>query len=79
METEIKRSLQLLLEAIPRGDGRVIAEESARLDTFVQQARTGLHPQLVHFLERRSYGKALQFLGGDATIPAGACGGRGES
>jgi hypothetical protein len=35
-----------------------------------------LHPQLVHFLENRSYAKAVMFLGGQTDIPVGACGGR---
>ena len=47
-----------------------------RLDDFLVQGRAGLHPQLVHFLENRSYAKALMFLGGDTDIPVGICGGR---
>ena len=35
-----------------------------------------LHPQLVHFLENRSYAKAHLFLGGESDIPVGICGGR---
>jgi hypothetical protein len=48
----------------------------ARLDEALERGRAGLHPQLVHFLERRSYAKALMFLGGETDIPVGACGGR---
>jgi hypothetical protein len=48
----------------------------ARLDEFLERGRGGLHPQLVHFLENRSYAKALMFLGGETNIPVGACGGR---
>ncbi|MDB6128633.1 MAG: hypothetical protein JWM35_2529, partial [Verrucomicrobia bacterium] len=33
-------------------------------------------PQLEHFLGKRSYAKALMFLGGETDIPIGACGGR---
>ena len=49
-----------------------------RLDDFLEQgcAAGGLHPQLVHFLEKRSYAKALLSLGGETDIPVGACGGR---
>ena len=75
METQIKTSLQRLLDAISQANGQTIAEETARLDTIVGQARGALHPQLVHFLERRSYAKALMFLSGDTDIPAGNCGG----
>jgi hypothetical protein len=78
MEPQIKESLQTLLGAIKRADGKVIADEMARLDDFLARGRTtgGLHPQLEHFLGNRSYAKALMFLGGETDIPAGACGGR---
>ena len=76
METQIKASLIDLLAGIKRSDGLVIAAEMARLDDLLERGRPGLHPQLAHFLERRSYAKALMFLGGDTDIPAGACGGR---
>jgi hypothetical protein len=76
MESVIKQALVSLLDAIRRSDGPVIATEMARLDDLLERGRTGLHPQLTHFLERRSYAKALMFLGGDTEIPAGACGGR---
>ena len=56
-------------------DGAVMAAEMTRLDDVVQQQRGSLHPQLVHFLERRSYPKAVMWLDGDANIPAGICGG----
>ena len=75
METEIKQSLISLLDGIKRADGQTIASEMARLDEFAARGRAGLHPQLVHFLERRSYAKALVFLEGD-TPAAGLCGGR---
>jgi hypothetical protein len=53
-----------------------VAAQMARLDGYLGQARGNLHPQLVHFLERRSYPKALMFLGGESDIPVGSCGGR---
>jgi len=76
MESQIKVALISLLEAIKRSDGPVIAAEMARLDTFLDQGRGSLHPQLVHFMENRSYAKALMFLGGESEIPVGVCGGR---
>ena len=78
MEPQIKSSLISLLDAIKRTDGTVVAAEMGRLDDFLEQGRAagGLHPQLVHFLEKRSYAKALMFLGGETDIPVGACGGR---
>jgi len=76
IESNIKTSLTALLEGITQSDGSVIAEEMARLDELLEKARRDLHPQLVHFLERRSYAKAVMFLGGESDIPVGICGGR---
>ena len=76
METQIKASLIALLEAIKASNGKIISEEMDRLDDLLNRGRATLHPQLVHFLERRSYAKAVMFLGGQTDIPVGVCGGR---
>jgi hypothetical protein len=76
METQIKASVSALLTAIKVADGQRIADEMTKLDDYLERGRAGLHPQLVHFLENRSYAKALMFLGGETDIPVGACGGR---
>ena len=78
METQIKESLIALLAGIKSADGQIIADEMAKLDEFLERGRGTLHPQLAHFLERRSYAKAVMFLGGETDIPVGACGGRAE-
>ena len=79
MESEIKASLIALLNGIKSADGKMIAVTTAHLDGIVERCRNGLHPQLVHFLEQRSYDKALKFLGGSPNIPAGICGGGKKS
>jgi len=76
MENEIKAALITLLDAIKASNGTVIAAEMGKLDEFLESGRAQLHPQLVHFLERRSYAKAVLFLGGESDIPVGICGGR---
>jgi len=76
MEEKIKASLQELMAGIKQADGEVIASRMATLDRYLEEGRGTLHPQLAHFLERRSYPKALMFLGGQTDIPVGACGGR---
>ena len=76
METEIKAALINLLDAIKSSNGKIIASEMTKLDEFLEAGRATLHPQLVHFLERRSYAKAVMFLGGESDIPVGVCGGR---
>jgi len=75
MEDRIRETLVGLLAAIERADSDAIAGAAARLDDYVAQARGALDPRLAHFLERRSYPKALQLLGGERGIPAGSCGG----
>lgn len=76
METQIKHSLTALLAAIKQGEGQIVAQEMAALDDYLERGRSVLHPQLVHFLENRSYAKAALFLLGDDNIPVGVCGGR---
>lgn len=76
METEIKAALISLLNGIKMSNAKVVSVEMARLDDFAERGRMTLHPQLLHFLERRSYAKAAMFLGGEEDIPVGACGGR---
>ena len=76
MENQIKRSVQALLDAIKAADGQRVAAEMTQLDAWLEKGRETLHPQLVHFLQNRSYAKALMFLGGEADIPVGICGGR---
>jgi FixJ family two-component response regulator len=76
METQIKDSLITLLDAIKASNGVVVVDEMEKLDGFLARGRTELHPQLVHFLEKRSYAKAVMFLGGESDIPVGICGGR---
>jgi hypothetical protein len=68
-DAQIKDSLIALLNGIKNSDGAVIVREMAALDEAVSPARSGMHPQLEHFLQRRSYAKALAFLGGEE-IPA---------
>ena len=76
LEAEIKASLMALLTGIKSSHGEAIASEMAKLDDFLEAGRNTLHPQLVHFLEKRSYTKAVMFLGGESDIPVGICGGR---
>lgn len=75
-ESKIKSTLTALLDGIAQSSGDVIAKEMARLDELLEENRGNLHPQLIHFLERRSYAKAVMFLGGESDIPVGICGGR---
>jgi predicted translation initiation factor SUI1 len=61
-ETQIKEALISLLDSIKRGDGEVLSSAMSRLDALLASERRSLAPQLAHFLERRSYAKALALL-----------------
>jgi predicted component of type VI protein secretion system len=80
VETQIKTTLAALLAAISSANGPAIADGLARLDQLLAAAPPGsLHPQLAHYLERRSYAKALAWLDGGGPggqTPPGGCGGR---
>jgi hypothetical protein len=76
MPDQLKNNLNQLMTAIKDGDGPGIAAAMGAVESVLEANRAGLHPQLVHFLEQRSYAKALLFLGGAEDIPVGRCGGR---
>jgi hypothetical protein len=71
MEAEIKEALVGILNGIKRSDFQTVSDGMVRIETSLESGRKKLHPQLVHFLERRSYAKALDFLGGSEGIPQG--------
>ncbi len=73
METQIKETLIRLLGGINSSDAASIVSSLETLDAQLAAGRGKLHPQLIHYLEGRSYAKALAWLGGDSGIPAGSC------
>jgi hypothetical protein len=46
----------------------------AEVETLLAQHRAEMPPDLVHFLERRSYDKAARLCAGSMAIPRGTCG-----
>ncbi len=79
----IKLALESFDAAVKRGDGAGISSSLTQLETLLAAHRADLHPQLVHFLEGRSYAKALLWLGGQSGFakpasPPGGCGGGGH-
>ncbi|TVR53336.1 MAG: hypothetical protein EA425_03540 [Puniceicoccaceae bacterium] len=62
MEAQIKEALIRLEKAITESDGDGILVATRDLDAMVARERGRLSPRLLHFLERRSYGKAREFL-----------------
>ena len=62
---QIREKLAAMMEEARRGDGAMVLTRSRELDALVRDCGNELEPRLRHFLERRSYGKALEFLGGE--------------
>ena len=83
-QQQVKEVLQHFDSAVKRADGAGISASLAELDRLLAAHRAELHPQLVHFLEGRSYAKALLYLGGESEFakpasPPGGCGGGGHA
>lgn len=79
----VKSALENFDAAVKRADGAGISAMLAELDQLLSAHRAELPPQLVHFLEGRSYAKALLWLGGESAFakpasPPGGCGGGGH-
>ena len=79
-ETKIKDALIQFHTGIKNSDGPGISAALDQIEKLHRAHRAELHPQLAHFLEGRSYAKALAYLGGggDSAKPAsppGGCGG----
>lgn len=51
-----------MTKSITDGDGVAVVEALNRVEQFLGAHRSELHPQFAHFLERRSYAKALNWL-----------------
>lgn len=73
LQSEIRECLLSLNESMNAANGAGMIAGMERLDRFVSTGAASLPPRLLHFLENRSYAKALDFLGGNAEVPRGSC------
>jgi hypothetical protein len=69
---QIKDALIRLHAGIKAADGAAISESLGQLDGLLATHRPELDPRLAHFLEGRSYAKALAYLGADSDFGRGA-------
>lgn len=58
----VREDLEKMQAAAARGDGDEVTAALGRLDETLRERRDRLPPRLAHFLEKRSYTKALDFL-----------------
>lgn len=59
---QIQASLEALQAALKAVDTAVILRETARLDELLAAHKEELDPRLAHFLQQRSYAKAMKLL-----------------
>ena len=82
IEPKLKESLIRFTDGIKAADGAAISAALNEIESLLKAHRAELNPRLVHFLEGRSYAKALAYLGGDGNSPGqpasppGGCGGK---
>ena len=80
-DDKIKAALIRFSDAIKISDGAGVSAALIEVEDLLSVHRTELHPQLVHFLEGRSYAKAIAWLGAADELvrkpasPPGGCGG----
>jgi hypothetical protein len=65
MDPRIREALVSLQSAFSRGDGDAVARLARELDALARDAGPAIDPRLRHFLERRSYAKAIALLNED--------------
>jgi hypothetical protein len=63
-EEKLRHALERFDAAARAGDGSAISQALNDIEALHGAHRSELHPQLAHFLEGRSYAKALAWLGG---------------
>ncbi len=70
---ELRKALTEFMAAAETKDAGKIVAALARITDCQRALGNKAHPQLRHFLENRSYRKALEFIEGE-TPAAGSCG-----
>lgn len=69
----LKATLIELVGGMKSADTARMLRSMEQLDDLVATHKAVIDPRLAHFLERRSYAKALDFLGGAEDVPASTC------
>jgi hypothetical protein len=70
---QLHATLQALMAAIDNREGESIATHLRQLDDLGQELGKEAPPMLRHYLEKRSYAKALDFLEGRDEAAAPNC------
>ena len=71
-EENLRQALQEFMQAATRRDAATVSATLQRVMELEKQLGPDASPMLRHYLERRSYQKALEFLSGEQSA-AGTC------
>lgn len=64
-ELSLKRTLEDFQAALASGAKEQLGESLQRINQLTDSTPSDTHPQLVHYLQKRSYQKAIQWLNGE--------------
>ena len=67
VEDELKAALRGIIGTIERSESQDILVLLSTIDDLLESRKNELDVQLVHYLSRRSYEKALRYLEGSST------------
>jgi hypothetical protein len=69
LNNEIEERLTIVVESVEGTDKNTIVSAIKHLDLLVENRADEMDDRLIHFLQRRSYQKALEFLRDLAEAP----------
>ncbi len=64
-ESELKSALVDFQSKVENGEAANLGAALEKVMQLSQSIPEGVHPQLIHYLQRRSYNKAIQWLNGE--------------
>ena len=73
LQDQLYSTLKEMMKAIDKGEGEAIVASLGRIDEIGQRLGADAPPMLRHYIEKRSYSKALDFLEGRDESPAPNC------
>ena len=73
LQDQLYSTLKEMMKAIDKGEGEAIVASLGRIDEIGQRLGADAPPMLRHYIEKRSYSKALDFLEGRDGAAAPNC------
>ena len=64
-EQQVKIALAEFENGLSAGQSECVGQALSKLNQYLESAPSDAHPQLIHFLKKRSYQKAIQWLNGE--------------